>query len=131
MANLRTLRHVGNWPVGAVIPAAAFPQGYAGHVALGAVEETDDPITAGHALLDAGKPAETPPGDKPATRAVPTQLEADLAAKLAGLEDANKKLQAELTRLRKDHAAAMELVETLDGQVRAKQAAVMDSAQSV
>jgi hypothetical protein len=54
------IQHLGmNWPIGAIVEAdKAFPNGYAGHLALKAVAETDNPATHGIDLPEAPKPGE-------------------------------------------------------------------------
>lgn|GEM_PF-3913125 len=91
------VQHNGmGWPVGTVVPPEAFPNGYADHLALGAVKETDYPVSADVGPL----PEALKPGDDP------VKANDALRAEIAALSGALAGVRAELAAARKEAADA-------------------------
>jgi hypothetical protein len=108
-------------PVGVVVNPLLVGGGrYHGHVRLGVVEETDDPVTWGSDAARLGGP----PADEDSARAENDRLRVRLAefdGKLAGEAAARKAAEAELAKARHDLAAAEDLVKQLDAQCKVLQ----------
>lgn len=111
------VRHLGmGWPVGTVVPPEAFPNGHEGHLKIGAVAETDYPVSANVGPL----PEALNPGDDPVK--VNTALRAEIAALTGHLAGA----RADAEKARKEAADAKAEAEALmadaDAQMKAADA---------
>lgn len=113
------IKHEGmGWPVGAVVPAAAFrADPPTGHLSLGAVEPTTAAVT---------HPVDLPP--EPATAAEEVAQNADLRARVVGLEATlageraeKAKLAAELGRVAAEAAEFRELAEQATAAARTQE----------
>lgn len=105
--NLRINDMGMGWPVGTIVPPSAFPHGYAGHLAMGAVTETDAPATAGGSLPE--KPAGPSEAEAQNTRLRAEAVERE--AKIASLMEANAALTEANVALTTQLAEANDLLE--------------------
>jgi hypothetical protein len=110
MKNL-VIQHLGMpWPVGAIVDAAkAFPHGYAGHLAIRAVAETDKPVT--HEI-----DLPTAPKNKDEAEKQNDQLRAELVAaqgRVSTLLAEKQAAEAELATLKAEFQAQTELLESV------------------
>lgn len=107
------IRHEGmGWPVGAVVPPAAFPHGYHGHLTLGAVAEVGRPPTHGAGLE--GVLAAPQPADLAAAQGENARLRTRLAeaeARAAGLAADLTAERAAAAKLREEVAELTQLLE--------------------
>jgi len=117
------IQHMGmGWPVGTVVPPEAFPGGHAGHVALGAVKETDYPVSADVGPLpESLKPGDDPVKANDALRAEVAALSGQLAgvrAELAAARKAADDAKAEAAALT---AEAEQMMQAADAKLAAAQ----------
>lgn len=111
------IQHLGmGWPIGTVVPPEAFPGGHAGHLALGAVAETDYPVTAGVGAL----PEALKPGDDPVK--INAALRAEIAALTGHLAGTNAELAAARKAALDAKAEAEALMTEADAQMKAADA---------
>ena len=114
LPNLVLVKRVGSWPVGAIVPKAAFPHGFRGHLELGVVVETNRPATHGTALAFGNK-CEIPSTKSEKGEAIEAEVRhlrgvvADLEGKLATAREGLAARDAEIQRLRDELANAEEL----------------------
>jgi len=114
------VRHQGmGWPVGAVVPPAAFPHGYADHIVLGAVAEVDQPVTHG-ATLAADLAAPRPASEREAldeNARLRTRL-AEAEARAAGLAVERDAARTEAAALRTEVASLTALLDQATASAR-------------
>lgn len=117
--NLR-INHQGmGWPVGEIVPPTAFPHGHAGHLALGAVEEVDAPVTG-----EVSAPAAPKIGDD--LVAANEQLRgviAELDGKMAGTQAELKAVKTELEKVKAENASLWSEAEAREQVKQMEQAA--------
>lgn len=116
--NLRILHQGMGWPVGEIVPPTALPHGYAGHLALGAVEETDAPVTAGVSAPAAPKIGD----DLVAANQELRGVIAELDGKLAGVNAELKAVKAELDKVKAENASLWAEAEAREQTERMKKA---------
>ena len=119
MPNAQILSRGMGWPIGEVVPLAAFPHGHEGHLAIGAIRLVEADITHGHALLAS---AQTAPG--PAEQEV-TRLRGEIAALHGQLADAHARrasVEETLHRQREELDRLQRTNETLQLALAGKQA---------
>jgi len=98
--------HAGmGWPVGRVVPKAAFPHGWIDHWKLGAVVETDRPADVETALAD--QAAGIDPADSQLRGVV-----ANLEGKIAAMRESLAERDATILQLRADLVAAEDRLRT-------------------
>lgn len=111
MPNLIIVKRVGSWPIGAIVPKAALPNGFQGHLDLGVVAETQRPAT--HALAMADLPtANRTTEESAATTATLRSRIADLESQVAGFQEALVNRDERIRTLESDLAAAEEMLKT-------------------
>lgn len=116
------VQHLGmGWPVGTVVPRDAFPNGCEGHLALGAVAETDYPVTAGVELPEALKPGDDPVKVNTALRAEIAALNGQLAGTRAELAAARKDAETAKAEAAALVASAEETMKAADAKLAAAQ----------
>lgn len=116
------VQHLGmGWPVGTVVPPDAFPNGYEGHLALGAVAETDYPVTTGVELPEPLKPGDDPVKVNTALRAEIAALNGHLAGARADADKARKEALDAKTEAAELTAEADAMMKAADAKLAAAQ----------
>lgn len=108
--NFQILHDGMGWPKGCVIPRDMFPGDPKGHIIIGAIKETNLPVTVGC------DPLPETPRELEAVASQNVQLKArisELEGRVAGLLEEKAVQQKELERLTREHDSHKEMLDQL------------------